>query len=44
MEYLSNIELYYCSSLTENEQIFLLADEEFHHATKVMRNKVGDSL
>ena len=44
MGYLSNIELYYCSSLTENEQIFQLADEEFHHATKVMRNKVGDSL
>jgi len=44
LEYLSNIELYYCSSLTENEQIFQLADEEYHHATKVMRNKVGDSL
>ncbi len=44
MEYLSNIELYYCSSLNENEQIFQLADEEYHHATKVMRNKVGDSL
>ena len=44
MEYLSNIELYYCSSLTENEQIFQLGDEEYHHATKVMRNKVGDSL
>jgi len=44
LEYLSNIELYYCSSLTENEQIFQLTDEEYHHSTNVMRNKVGDSL
>lgn len=44
MEYLSNIELYYCSSLTENERTFQLTDEEYHHSTNVMRNKIGDPL
>jgi len=44
LEYLSNIELYFCSSLTKDEKSFQLIDEEYHHATKVMRNKVGDKL
>lgn len=44
MEYLSNIELYFCSSKSKDEKSFQLADEEFHHATKVMRNKIGDSI
>lgn len=44
MEYLSNIELYFCSSLTKDEKSFQIVDEEYHHAIKVMRNKVGDKL
>ena len=44
MEYLSNIELYFCSSVSKDEKSFQLTDEEFHHATKVMRNKIGDSI
>ena len=44
MEYLSNIELYFCSFLTKDEKSFQLVDEEYHHATKVMRNKEGDTL
>ena len=44
MEYLSNIELYFCSSISKDGKIFQLADEEFHHATKVMRNKVWDKI
>jgi len=44
LEYLSNIELYFCSSISKDELTFQLADEEFHHATKVMRNKAGDKI
>jgi 16S rRNA (uracil1498-N3)-methyltransferase len=44
LEYLSNIELYYCSSINNDEQSFQLFDEEYHHAIKVMRNKVGDKV
>lgn len=44
MEYLSKIELYFCSPLTKDEKTFQLADEEYHHVTKVMRNKEGDTL
>jgi 16S rRNA (uracil1498-N3)-methyltransferase len=44
LEYLSNLELYFCSSISKDEKTFQLADEEFHHATKVMRNKVGDKI
>ncbi len=44
MEYLSNIELYYCSSVSKDEKTFQLVDEEYHHATKVMRKQIGDSL
>ncbi len=28
----------------EDENFFQLAEEEYHHATKVMRNKVGDKI
>ncbi len=44
MEYLSNIELYFCSSVSKDEKSFQVTDEENHHATKVMRNKIGDSI
>ena len=44
LEYLSNIELYFSSSVSKDEKSFQLTDEEFHHATKVMRNKTGDSI
>ena len=44
MEHLSNIELYYCSSLSPDETSFQLFNEEYHHAIKVMRNKVGDKI
>lgn len=44
MEYLSKIELYFCSSISKDEKTFQLADEEFNHATKVMRNKIGDEI
>lgn len=44
MEYLSNIELYFCSAVNFKEQIFLLENDEFRHATKVMRNKIGDVI
>jgi len=44
LEHLSNIELYYTSpDLFESERI-TLQEEEFHHASNVMRNSVGDSL
>jgi 16S rRNA (uracil1498-N3)-methyltransferase len=36
--------LYFCSFLTKDEHSFQLIDEEFHHATKVMRNQVGDKI
>ncbi|HCY76456.1 MAG TPA: hypothetical protein DHV28_11085 [Ignavibacteriales bacterium] len=42
--YLSNIELYYCSSLSITEQCFHLTDEEFYHAKKVMRHSIGDKI
>jgi 16S rRNA (uracil1498-N3)-methyltransferase len=44
LEYLSNIELYFCSSDYDDKKYFVLHDDEFHHATKVMRNKTGDKL
>ena len=44
MEYLSNIELYFCSVVNFEEQIFLLEQDEFRHATKVMRNKIGNKI
>lgn len=42
-KYLSNIELFYCKDSTESDRI-LLADEEFLHAAKVLRKKVGDEI
>jgi 16S rRNA (uracil1498-N3)-methyltransferase len=44
LEYLSNIELYFCSAVNFEEQIFLLEQDEFRHATKVMRNKIGNKI
>lgn len=44
MEYLSNIELYYCASVLDDAQIFLLVDDEYQHCVKVMRNNIGDRL
>jgi len=44
LEYLSNIELYFVSSLSKDDKSFQLVAEEFHHATKVMRNKSGDTI
>ena len=42
--YLSNIELYYCQSVSDDGQIFSLDEEEFRHAIKVMRNKINDKI
>ncbi len=44
MEYLSNIELYYCASVLDDAQTFLLVDDEYQHCIKVMRNNIGDRL
>jgi len=44
LEYLSNIELYFCSSVSKDKKSFQLTDEELHHSTNVMRNKTGDSI
>jgi 16S rRNA (uracil1498-N3)-methyltransferase len=44
MEYLSNIELYFCSSFSQEQKEFQLMDDEFHHSSKVMRNHLGDKL
>ena len=44
MEYLSNIELYFSSSISEDEKYLYITDDELHHCTKVMRNKIGDNL
>ncbi len=44
MEFLSNIELYFCDSVSEELQSFILIDEEFHHCAKVMRNKSNETI
>jgi 16S rRNA (uracil1498-N3)-methyltransferase len=44
LEYHSNIELYFCSSISKDEKTFQLVDEEYHHATRVMRKKTGDPI
>ncbi len=44
MEYLSNIELYYSTSVSDEEQTFSLVDDEYQHCVKVMRNVAGDIL
>ncbi len=43
-KYLSNIDLYHCSSVSDDGQLFSLAEEEFRHAMKVMRNKIDDKI
>lgn len=42
--YLSNIELYYCSLSSITQEYFYLTDEEFYHAKKVMRNNIGSKI
>jgi 16S rRNA (uracil1498-N3)-methyltransferase len=44
LEYLSDIELYITSSYSEADSLFEITDEEYHHAIKVMRNKIGDRV
>lgn len=44
MEFLSDIELYICSNLSEEEKILEINEDEFHHSVKVMRNKTGDKI
>jgi 16S rRNA (uracil1498-N3)-methyltransferase len=44
LEFLSNIELYFCSVEEQDEKSFQLVDAEYHHATKVMRNKTSDTI
>jgi 16S rRNA (uracil1498-N3)-methyltransferase len=44
LEYLSNIELYFCSSVNNDEQSIYLTNDELHHSITVMRNRVGDIL
>ena len=43
LEYLSKIELYFSSSVAKDEKSFKLVDEEYKHAIKVMRHKIGDT-
>ncbi len=42
--HLSNIELYYSSEENISDEIILLAGDEFKHAVKVMRSKIGDTI
>ena len=44
MEYLSNIELYYSSSIKTDDDTINLTGDEFHHAVKVMRNKESNEI
>ena len=44
MEYLSNIELYFCTSVLDDAQTFILADDEYQHSVKVMRNNINDKV
>lgn len=43
LEYLSNIELYFSSTVSKDGKSFQLVDEEYNHAIKVMRHKIGDT-
>lgn len=43
-EFLSDIELYYSTSINVDENTIILSEEEFHHAVKVMRNAPGDNI
>lgn len=44
MEYLSNIELYICTLISDDGKYFEVSGDELHHAINVMRNKVGDNI
>jgi 16S rRNA (uracil1498-N3)-methyltransferase len=44
LEYLSNIELYFSSTVSEKAEMIELINDEFHHAVKVMRNREGDKI
>ncbi len=44
MEYLSDIELYFCKTVYKEQNYFLLEDDEFKHCIKVMRNKKGQRI
>ena len=44
MEYLSNIELYYTPPEGFSGNKVILQGEDFHHVTKVMRHKSGDTV
>ncbi len=44
MEYLSNIELYICTFISDDGKYFEVSGDELHHAVNVMRNKVGDNI
>ena len=44
MEYLSEIELYYCKILSNEQNCFVLDGDEFKHCIKVMRNKAGNKI
>jgi len=41
---LSNIELYYSSEENISDEIISLTGDEFKHAVKVMRSKIGDTI
>jgi len=42
--HLSNIELYYSFEENISDEIILLTSDEFKHAVKVMRSKIGDTI
>jgi len=44
LEYLSDIELYFCKTVYKEQNYFLLEDDEFKHCIKVMRNKKGQKI
>lgn len=44
LEYLSNTELYYSSSVIDEDKNITLTGDEFHHIVKVMRNACGDLI
>jgi len=42
--HLSDIELYYSSTEKINRDFIVISDEEFHHASDVMRHTIGDLI
>jgi len=44
LEYLSDIELYFCKTINRDLNYFLLEEDEFKHCIKVMRNKKGQEI